>query len=178
MKNLLIEIADKPLVTIVTAVPVILVAPQVNILEVSWLLFYLFCADLFTGIAAAYFVWKKQPNTEDKWFFGKGEGFSSAKFKQCFFKIITYAGTPWIVLKFQQTFLIEPMKFPTITNAQMDLTVLLLLVFCLVETFSIFWENLPKCGVNIPRSIKRFIVGVKDISDSAKDKDEYNQNLE
>jgi hypothetical protein len=143
-------------------VPTIAISAVVDIQNVVEILFWLFLFDLFTGVSASYFDWKKT-SVKDSWFFGNGEGFSSEKFKKCFVKIIVYAGTPWIVLKFQNAFLIKNFKIESISDSEFNITIILLLLFCANETFSIFWENLPKCGINIPKAVKDLIVKIKEI---------------
>ena len=50
-----------------------------------------------------------------------------------------------------------------ISEAQIDITIATLSLFCANEIFSIFWENLPKCGLNLPKAIKDFLLVVKEI---------------
>lgn len=153
---------------IVGAVPVIALSPVVNLYDVVWILVWLFIADFGSGITASYFEWKKDA-PKGKFFFGQSQGFSSDKFKKCFVKGIVYAGFPIIVLKFQQTFMLKNISMKSLTDSQIDVTTVLILLFCANEIFSIFWENLPKCGLNIPKGIKNLFVGVKDISKETKE---------
>jgi phage-related holin len=50
-----------------------------------------------------------------------------------------------------------------LSDSEIELTTILLLIFCANEFFSIFWENLPRCGLNLPKGIRDFITGVKEI---------------
>lgn len=156
-----------PIAAIGTTAPIIAISPVVNLYDVVWILKWLFIADFFSGLSASYFEWKKTV-PKGKYFFGQTKGFSSDKFKKCFVKGIVYAGFPIIVLKFQQTFMIKNISVKSVTDAQIDLTTVFLLLFCANEIFSIFWENLPKCGLNIPKGIKNLFIGVKDIAKESK----------
>lgn len=157
----------KPVVLTV-ALPVVALAPVVDFYDVVWLLVWLFIGDFCSGMGASYFLWKKTAQ-KNKYFFGQAQGFSSDKFKKCFIKGIVYAGFPIIVLRFQQIFMLKNLTLKSVTDSQIDVTTILLLLFCANEIFSIFWENLPKCGLNVPGGIKKLFVGVKDITNETKD---------
>jgi phage-related holin len=161
MKEFLVHTIIKP-ISLILIPPSIVIAPTVNLESVVWILVFLFLIDLFTGLSASYFVWKKLPK-RGKWFFGCKKGYSSDKFKKCFVKGIVYGGFPLVVLKFQEAFLLKNIKFSAVTNAEFDITVICILVFCANELFSIFWENLPKCGLDLPKGIRNLITGVKEI---------------
>ena len=156
----------------------VLIVPVVSLDAVAGILVWLFLADLLSGLAASYFVWKVTA-PKGKYFFRANDlkakipesekGFSSDRFKKCFVKGIVYGGFPLIVLKFQQAFLIKNFKIPAyISDSEIEITTIILLVFCANELFSIFWENLPKCGLNIPKGIRNFITGVKEIKEEIK----------
>lgn len=163
MKELFLHPILKP-ISLLVIPPSIAIAPVVNLKDVVLILVVLFLIDFATGILSSYFTWiEKTP--KGKWFFGQSGGFSSDKFKKCFIKGIIYGGFPLIVLKFQQTFLIKSMSFSSITDLQIDITTICLLVFCANEFFSIFWENLPNCGLNLPKGIRDLVLGVKKIND-------------
>ncbi|GIZ08388.1 phage holin family protein [Flavobacterium sp. UMI-01] len=163
MKEILTHSIIKP-ISLAVIPPSIAIAPVVNLKEVVFILVVLFLIDFATGLLSSYFTWaEKAP--KGKYFFGQSGGFSSDKFKKCFVKGIIYGGFPLVVLKFQQTFLIKNMSFSSITDVQIDITTICLLVFCANELFSIFWENLPNCGLNIPKGIRDLILGVKKIND-------------
>ena len=159
---------NNPLMLLGTISPAIVIAPVVDLYDVVWILVWLFISDLFTGLAASYFIWKKTA-LKGKYFFGQSQGFSSDKFKKCFIKGIVYAGFPIIVLKFQQIFVLKNISLKALTDSQIDVTTVFLLLFCANEFFSIFWENLPHCGVNIPKGIRNLFVGVKDIAKETKE---------
>lgn len=148
--------------SIILAIPTTAIA--VNVVDL-WsavnILFILFLGDLFTGILASYFDWKKK-SINDKWFFGKGEGFSSDEFKKAFVKLIIYFGAPLVVQKFQMIFMIKNFRYESISNGEIGIATFLILIFCLNEGYSIFHENLPRCGFNLFGIIKNLIGVYKD----------------
>lgn len=164
----------KPLLLIA---PIILV-PVVSLIAVSEILIWLFAIDLISGLVASYFDWRKA-TPKGKYFFRakdtkdvpeEQKGFSSDRFKKTFVKGIIYGGFPLVVLKFQQAFLLKNFKIPSyLSDSEIELTTIFLLIFCANELFSIFWENLPRCGLNLPKGIRNIITGVKEIQ---KEKDE------
>lgn len=147
---------------LISIVPAVAISAVVELRAVVEILVWVFCLDLVTGVFASYFDWKKQTDKKDKWFFGKGEGFSSDKFKKCFVKLITYAATPLIVYKFEHTFLLKTITFKSLTDREIDITSCFIMVFCAIEIYSIFWENLPRCGFNIFEIFKKFVGVYKD----------------
>ncbi|WP_162239715.1 phage holin family protein [Flavobacterium sp. Leaf359] len=155
--TLLAMFLKKPLVTTLAVVPTVVVTKLVVDFEnVAWVLFWMFLADLGSGLCASYFEWKKS-EPEERWFFGKGEGFSSEKFKKMFWKAIVYIGLPYMMIKFQEILMLKNFKYERISEAEFEYATIVLIVFCLNEGFSIFHENLPKCGFNLWSQIKRMI---------------------
>lgn len=147
-------IIKKPTAVFFTIAPAVVVSPVVDFKGVAWILFWLFLADLVTGVLGSYFEWKNKTDRKDKWFFGKGEGFSSDKFKKMFVKGMVYMGFPLILYKFQKVFFIKNLRYESISDAEITLPTFILLLFCLNEGFSIVHENLPKCGFNLFERIK------------------------
>jgi len=153
-------------VSLVAIMPAVAVVPVIDIKSASVVLAWMFVADLLSGILASYFDWKKSA-PKDKWFFGKGEGFSSDKFKKCFVKAIVYAGAPLMIHKFQVAFMIKNFRYESVSDAEIGISTLLVLVFCLNEGYSIFHENLPKCGINIFDLVKNILNLKKEIQNEA-----------
>ena len=144
----------------------------VDFYSVATLLVFAFIADFVTGITASYFIWKENPNRKEKWFFGKGEGFSSDKFKKMFVKLIVYLMTPMAVIKFQESFHIKRFKYEVLSAAEFDIATFILLIFIANEGFSIFHENLPKCGFNLWKSFKKMIGFYKEVKKEINNKTE------
>ena len=146
----------------------ILSVKVVDFYSVIYLLVWFFVADLLTGLYGSYCDWKKLPERKEKWFFGKGEGFSSDKFKKMFVKLIVYLVTPMAIIKFQETFHLKRMKYEVLSTAEIDVATLLLLIFILNEGFSIFHENLPRCGFNLWKEFKKIIGFYKEVKNEIK----------
>lgn len=152
-----LELFQKPPVAIASIATAVAVSPIVDFWGAVYLLGYFFIGDLITGILASYFTWKKDRKKEEKWFFGNGEGFSSDKFKKMFVKLMIYLGAPCVLQYFQNTFKIHNIKYSPVSDAEFTIATVLILIFCLNEGFSIFHENLPKCGFNLWQSIKKLV---------------------
>lgn len=159
--NFFLMLFKKPILFVAT-LPVVAIAPEIDFLQLVTLLFWLFAVDFITGILASYFEWKSN-SPKGKYFFGVGQGYSSDKFKKSAIKGVVYGGLPLIVVKFQKVFMLKTFSVSYITEARIDLTSVILLLFCLNEMYSIFWENLPKCGLNVPKGLSNLIKEVKGI---------------
>lgn len=161
-------IVEKPLLLMPT-VPIIVATPLVvDFIGLCHVLFWMFIIDLITGIFASYFDWKKT-NSTDKWFFGKGEGFSSKKAKSSAVKALVYVGLPYLLIQFQKMLLIKNFKYERFSDAEFEMASVAVILFCLIEGFSIFHENLPKCGFNIWTSVKKIIGFYKKVKTELKD---------
>lgn len=142
-------------VLLVPVIPAVAVSTIVVSFEgMCWVLFYTFLADLASGLLASYFDWKKSDHVE-KWFFGKGEGFSSDKAKKMFVKAIVYIVLPLLLIKLQQVLFLKNFKYNRLSDAEFEWATVVLIVFFIVEMFSIFHENLPRCGFNLWVSLKK-----------------------
>lgn len=161
--TLLIEFVNHPFIGLAATVPTLAIVPVVDFVKAFFILALLFIVDFATGIIGGYFVWKEKENKIDKWFFGTGEGFSSDKFKKTFIKGSVYLGFPLIVNKFQEVYLIKNITYKALTEAEINLGTFFILVFCAIEGYSIFHENLPKCGFNLFDFIKKFLGLYKEI---------------
>ena len=154
--SLLAVLVKKPLLLAVTTVSLIPVAQVVSYEGVWYFLKWFFVADLATGLLASYYEWKKSDH-KDRWFFGKGEGFSSNKAKMFGLKLIVYLNVPDMLIKLQTTLALKKFKYSTISDSEFELATIVVLLFCAIEGFSIFHENLPKCGLDIWKTIKKII---------------------
>lgn len=165
--SLLATLVEKP-VLLIGAIPVIAVSKVVSYEGVWCLLIWFFLSDLVTGILASYYEWKESDHKE-RWFFGKGEGFSSDKAKKMGVKLVVYLAVPQMLISLQKTLLIKNFKYSIISDAEFELATIAVLLFCLIEGFSIFHENLPKCGFDLWKSIKSMIGFYKEIKKEIKD---------
>lgn len=159
--SLLVLFTEKP-VLLIGAIPVIAVSQVVSYSAVWYLLIWFFIADFVTGLLASYYEWKKSDHKE-RWFFGKGEGFSSNKAKKMGVKLAVYLAVPQMLIKLQTTLLLKNFKYANLSDAEFELATIAVLLFCLIEGFSIFNENLPKCGFDLWKSIKNMIGFYKEV---------------
>ena len=147
------------LLTLFVKKPFLALATVVDLWGAVEILVYFFIGDFLSGLLASYFEWKKS-DRKDRWFFGKGEGYSSDKFKKMFVKLIIYLGSPLVVNKFQEVYALKNLKYSSISESELSIATAMILLFCLNEGYSIFHENLPKCGFNLFEITKR-IIGLK-----------------
>lgn len=161
--SLIAEFINHPFIGMLAVTPTIVITPVVDFTKAFVILAFLFCSDFVTGILGSYFTWKEKEDKTDTWFFGKGEGFSSDKFKKTFIKGSVYLGFPLLVNKFQEIFLMKNLKLSWLTDAELNLATFFILVFCAIEGYSIFHENLPKCGFNLFKFIKNILGLYKEI---------------
>jgi len=156
-KFTLLSILLKKPFLLLASVPMVAVVSQVVSYEDVWyFLKWFFVADLISGLAASYCEWRKSDH-KDRWFFGKGEGFSSNKAKMFGVKLIVYLNVPDMLIKLQKTLLLKTFKYSPISDAEFELATIVVLIFCAIEGFSIFHENLPKCGFDLWKTIKKIL---------------------
>lgn len=166
--TLLALMLKKP-ASIIVAIPSTIVVSKVVSYEGVWyLLVWFFISDLVTGLLASYFLWKESDH-KDRWFFGKGEGFSSDKAKKMGVKLAVYLLVPQLLINLQTTLLLKNFKYERISDAEFELATCAVLFFCLIEGFSIFHENLPKCGFNLWGIIKKIFGFYKEVKKELKD---------
>jgi len=156
-KFTLLSLFIKKPILLLVSVPAIAAVSQVVSYEGVWFIFcWFFIGDLLTGLLASFYEWKKSDHKE-RWFFGKGEGFSSDKAKKMGIKLAVYLLVPQLLVNLQKTLLLKNFKYSTISDAEFELATIVVLFFCAIEGFSIFHENLPKCGFDLWKSIKKMI---------------------
>lgn len=162
-KFTLLSIFIKKPFLIIVSVPAITAVSQVVSYGSIWFIFWwFFIGDLLTGLLASFYEWKKSDHKE-RWFFGKGEGFSSDKAKKMGIKLAVYLLVPQLLVNLQKTLLLKNFKYSTISDAEFELATIVVLFFCAIEGFSIVHENLPKCGIDLWGSLKKMIGFVKEV---------------
>ena len=125
---------DNP-ICLATAIPsVVTISNVVSYKEVWFLLAWFTFFDLITGLLASYFIWKKSEHT-DRFFFGKGEGFSSDKAKKFGVKLVVYMMAPKLILELQNVLMLKKLKYETISDAEFEIATIVVLFFCLIEGF-------------------------------------------
>jgi hypothetical protein len=158
-------IVKKPIL-LVPVVPIIAATTIVVDFETMfYILGWFFVADLASGLYASFRRWKKSDHV-DRWFFGRGkdkEGFSSDKAKQMGVKAAIYLIVPLALVRLQNVLYLKNLKYDTISDAEFQLGTLAIILFCLIEGFSIFHENLPDCGFNLWERVKKMIGFYKEV---------------
>lgn len=155
--SLILLIIKKPSVLIPIVPAVIATNVIVSFESLGYLLLWVFLFDLGSGVLASYFDWRKSDH-KDRWFFGTGgkdEGFSSDKAKKMFVKAIVYISLPLLLIKLQQTLFLKNFKYTRLSDAEFEWATIAVITFLLIELFSIFFENLPRCGFNICSIVKK-----------------------
>lgn len=156
--TLLTLLIKKPTL-LIPLVPAIAVTKLVVSFEGMFLfLLGMFLADLASGLLASYYLWKKSEHI-DRWFFGKGEGFNSDKAKKMGIKAAVYIIVPLGLIFLQKLLFLKNFKYERLSDAEFEWATVSLIIFSLIEGFSIFHENLPKCGFDIWDKAKK-IIGV------------------
>ena len=115
--TLLSLLIKKPVLLIASIPAVVAVKIVVSFEAVAWILVVMFIADLITGLLASFYEWKKS-SPKERWFFGKGEGFSSDKFKKMFFKLICYLSIPLIFIRFQKILALKNFRYEDFSDAE------------------------------------------------------------
>jgi len=168
-KLTLLAIFVKKPATFVAVLPATIAVSTVVSYDAVWTLFWwFFIGDLISGLGGSYCEWKKS-NHKERWFFGKGEGFSSDKAKKMGVKLIVYLLVPQLLINLQTTLHLKNFKYARISDAEFELATCVVLFFCLIEGFSIFHENLPKCGFDLWKSVKKMIGFYKEIKNEIKE---------
>ena len=162
-KFTLLSIFIKKPALLIASVPAIVAGSMVVSYKGVWLIFVCFMvADLLTGLAASFCEWKKSDH-QDRWFFGKGEGFSSDKAKKMGIKLVVYLLVPKLIVNLQTTLMLKNLKYSRISDAEFELATCVVLFFCAIEGFSIFHENLPKCGFDLWKTVKKILGFAKEV---------------
>lgn len=146
----------KPAVALTTIPAAVELSKIITYADV-WTIFLCFIlADLVTGILASWWEWRKTDH-KDKWFFGKGEGFSSQKAKSLAVKLFFYLSVPELCIKLQAKLHLKNFIFSSVSEAEFELATVVVLLFCAMEGFSTVHENLPKLGLDFWDTIKKIL---------------------
>ena len=77
-------------------------------------------------------------------------------------KAAVYLIVPLALVFFQKLLFLKNFKYERLSDAEFEWATVSLIVFCLIEGFSIFHENLPKCGFDIWDKAKKIIAVFKE----------------
>jgi hypothetical protein len=121
----------------------------------------LFIGDFITGIMASFHEFKKSlpvlPGS------GKRYVLSSAKMRMSGVKFITYAIGILSAYSLETILLIDKSKPGDIIKQQLTLTTIATLFFCVIEFYSIFFENIKRMDFDIIQKLKKIIKTAWDI---------------
>ena len=130
-------------------------------LAIEFLLF-LMITDLFTGILASYFEMRKESKVK------LVDVVSSEKLKRSGVKFILYFFSVIIAYFIQEIFKIKTFTL-IISDMKLNLVIGVIGFWCIVESYSIFFENFKKMGVDIKSTIKKITDLVTFLKDKSND---------
>ncbi len=127
-------------------IPVAIGVVSIEIKNAINLLFFLMIIDFCTGIGASYFKKKKEEkeNHNEK----KSLLISSEKLKMSGLKFILYTTSILLAYFVENVFFIKPFQI-SLSSANFTLTILVISFWCLVEFYSILFENFKAMGLDI-----------------------------
>lgn len=131
------------------------------------LLAALFVLDFITGIAASYIEARQNKSVSGT--IQKGYVLSSAKLRLSAVKFITYALAALCAYGIEVIFFIREFE-PHLVTQKLTLTTIVIAFFCVIEFYSVFFENIKRMGFDIAGTFKKIILVVWDIYISAKGK--------
>lgn len=126
------------------------------------LLFVMLILDYFTGVLGSYYTHKTEKTGGNVWF-------TSEKTKKSLVKTITYFVFILLTYGIHQVFEIRHFSFPSVTKMEISITLFSIAICCAIEFYSIFWENLPKAGMDIPKKIVSVVASFKDTFNKIKE---------
>lgn len=124
------------------------------------LLLFLMCNDFFTGVLASYFEHKKQ--NKDGFFI------TSEKLKKTGVKFLLYSLTIITAFFLQEIFKIKTFTL-LISDMKFNLVIGVVGFWCIVECYSIFFENFPKMGIDIKNTIRKIVSLSNFLKEKSKD---------
>ena len=148
--------------------PIMISLPFVLTNEVKGIgsLIILMVFDFITGIGASYFLLKKyeKENPDEE----KKDLISSEKLKGSGVKFLLYSMTILSAYNLNNTFQLKSFSLP-ISDIQFNLTLLIIGFWCLVECYSIVFENFRDMGIDVKKIIKKIINLRKIIEEKTKE---------
>ncbi len=156
----LLAVFNKPIVLGVSFVALSFTTLQLAII----LLIGFTLVDFSTGVLASRcrFNAKKKAGQLTEKEIKKG-WFSSEKWKLSLLKTITYFFFILLTKSVQEVFKIKTFTFEKYADVEFSITLFAIAICVSIEFYSIFWENLPKAGFNIPKKIVNVFKAFKKI---------------
>jgi len=167
-------LTTKPL-SITLALPLVPIATVTNNDNILYILLCVFIADFITGVYASYILVRDKDrlkNTKSIIGFKNKileklrlvrKTVSSEKLRKSFIKAIVYLGVIYLSRSLEKEFALKSFAFETISDKEYTITTVVTAIAIFIESYSIFFENLPTAGFDIGRAFSRSIRGVKKI---------------
>lgn len=146
---------------LVIATPIALTLPVLSTIQQAlWLLFWLMVLDFITGVMASGHEKKEAEKTKPE--LVNESLISSEKLKKSGFKILLYMCSILAVYRVQKIFMIKSFSV-SFANIELSIALMVVLFWCLVELFSIVFENFKKMGFDVVKKISTIFSTVKTI---------------
>lgn len=142
-------LATKPYQLLITT-PIISIPAFCTSIRVLLLLGLLFLLDFITGIVASYVEFKKSKNNDCV---PKRYVIQSSKLRLSAVKFITYGLAILIAYALEWVFLVSEFEIHKNIN-KLSLSTTATAFFCLIEFYSIFFENVKRMGFDIIEIVK------------------------
>lgn len=117
--------------------------------------------DYITGVLASYYKHLEKGEEGDVWF-------SSDKSKMYLVKCITYFLFILLTWGVERVFEIKTFKIEGITHLDLNITMFSIAMCVAIEFYSIFWENLPRAGMDVPKKVVSISKSIWDLFNQVK----------
>ena len=151
------KLVTKPLFIAITVPTVALTVISDSTQAIYYLLGAL-AVDFITGVGASYWV-EKEINPVVK----LRSIIKSEKLRKSMIKTAAYAMIVIAIFKLEKLLLLKPIQFQSFSDAHFTFTFISIGLCISIELWSIFMENLPKCGFDLISRLRNIFTGVKKI---------------
>ncbi|MFC2110495.1 phage holin family protein [Bacteroidota bacterium] len=152
---------------LVLSAPILISLPVLTQMQQAvWLLFWLMLSDFATGILAAWFEKSKAEKNDPK--IKEQSLISSEKLKKSGFKILLYVCSILAIDQAQKVFKLKPFNL-SFSDLELSITLVVIFFWCLVEFYSIVFENFKRMGFDVAKKISNVFTTVKNIKSEIKD---------
>lgn len=141
-------------------VPLAVSAISIDVVSSLYVLFSLLIFDFGTGIAASYFDKKKAEKLDPE--LKKKNLISSEKLKMSGVKFLLYTLTILCAYFIEKIFFIKSFNF-SFSEANFTISVIVIGFWCVVEFYSIFFENFKRMGIDIVELALKFFRKYKSV---------------
>lgn len=142
-------ILSKPL-TLFTCLPLVVLPVLTTPQKAAMLLGLFFILDFITGISASWIELKKTEAVSEKKYI-----IQSSKLRLSAVKFICYALGILCAWGIEIVFVIKKIPSGSISTQNLTLTTVVIAFFCVIEFYSIFFENIKRMGFDIILKVKK-----------------------